>query len=191
METGTSQMDLWIKWSPEAVCFGVQKQYVFEHFALRGFISEITVFYSQCCQWPYMFLYLISHFSLSMIHLLRLPQQTMTPYNQEMTNIIKGHDNCNDNDAGLLARLSFSPTQLPVKKGHSFQCQGGILIRICKPRDVLHRVSRKSKACHQSHVISLVICKEQKSSISIYSWQNIFPDVLPLRNLVDNPRRNH
>lgn len=40
----------------------------------------------------------------------------MTPYNQEMTNIIKGHDNCNDNDAGLLVRSSFFPTQLPVKK---------------------------------------------------------------------------
>lgn len=93
----------------------------------------------------------------------------MTPYNQEMTNIIKGHDNCNDNDAGLLVRSSFFPTQLPVKKGHSFQCQRGILVRICRPQDVLHRVNGKSKACRQSHVISLVICKEQKSSISIYN----------------------
>lgn len=124
---------------------GAQKQYVFEHFALRGFISEITVFYSQCCQWPYTFLYLISHLSLSMIHLLRLHEQPMTPYNQEMTNIIKGHDSCNDTDAGLLVRSSFFPTQLPVRKGHSFQCQRGILVRICRPQDVLHRVNGKSK----------------------------------------------
>lgn len=61
-------------------------------------------------------------------------KQTVTPYNQEMTNVIKGSDNCSD--TGLSARLILSITQLPITVGHSFQCHRGVLIKICRPQDV-------------------------------------------------------
>ena len=84
--------------------------------------------------------------------------------------------------AGLLARLSFPPTRLLTKEGHPFQCRG-VLVRICRPQDVfLHRISGKSKACHQSHIISLVICTEQKFSILICNSHNIFPAVSSPKN---------
>lgn len=84
-----------------------------------------------------------------------------------MTNVIKGSDNCSD--TGLSARLIHSITQLPITMGHSFQCHRGALIKICRSQDVFILSKRetkgmpeKSKACHQSHVISLLIRKEHK-----------------------------
>lgn len=153
---------LWIRQTESETSFSLEQPESRHNMSLssvlRGLINpEITVLHSQKHQWLYVFVYLFSHFSLSMFHLLQLPQQSTALFNQEMTTIIKESNNCND--AALLVRLSFPPTQLPTKEGHSSQCWGGILIRIYRPQVFSHTVSGKSTACHQPHIISLVICK--------------------------------
>jgi len=71
-------------------------QCVPEHSVLSGLVNpEVTVLHSHQRQWPQVFLYLFLHLSLSMLHFLTLPQQSIALYNQETTNIIKGSDNCN------------------------------------------------------------------------------------------------
>lgn len=90
-----------------------------EHSVLQGQLTHKSLcFTANSCQWPYVFLYLVLYFSLSVFHLLRLSQQSIALYNQEMTSAMKGSNNCHD--AGLLARLSSPPTQLPAKEGNSF-----------------------------------------------------------------------
>lgn len=142
--------------------------------------------HSQQWQWPYMFLYLVSYFSLSMFHLLRLCQQSIALYNQEMTSVMKESNNYHD--AGLLATLSSPPT----KEGHSFWCQEGVMIRIYWPQDVFTQNKKEIKSLSPipdyilSHELGIKILKLNLWRTKHLSWW-----LVSEKSTLDEARINH